>query len=158
MLGRQERSRWAPPALCLKLQHIWRGAEKWTPWLRLSSWPPLWILSRIFMRNLHVIRGHSAHIRDPGTALLMKAGFSVRDACHKELLGIPALSPWALALVSANAFISQQEWCFTDAHFPKMSPPFSHVLVATDGQDSEGQFVADRKTGLQCYDFMVGSV
>lgn len=39
-----------------------------------------------------------------------------------------------------------------------MSPPFSHVLVATDGQDSEGQFVVDRKTGLQCYDFMVGSV
>lgn len=46
----------------------------------------------------------------------------------------------------------------SDAQFPKVSLPFSHLLVSADGQESEGQFVVDRKTGLQCYDFMVGSV
>lgn len=44
------------------------------------------------LRNLDVITGHSAHTCDPGTALLMKEGFS-EGACHKELLGVPALAP-----------------------------------------------------------------
>lgn len=34
----------------------------------------------------------------------------------------------------------------SDAQFPKMSPPFSHLLVSADGQESEGQFVVDRKS------------